>query len=159
MVKLPIAALIAVVALLGGFYGGYKTGQNGGSASGTAFAQTGGTAGRTAGSGFALACPSPGVSPSPTARASRRGTSGVVSGLTTSSFTVHEARCNTDTKVPFDQSVIIRKTTDGQLSDLQENLTVVVQGQRQADGSIKANTITIAPASGAFGSVGSGSGG
>jgi len=158
MVKLPIAALIALVALLGGFYGGYKTGQNGGSA-GTAFAQTGGTAGRTAGNGFVLACPSPGVSPSLGTRAVRRGTTGVVSGLSTNSLTVHDSRCNTDTKVTFDQSVIIRKTTDGQVSDLQENLTVVVQGQRQADGSIKANTITIAPASGAFGSIGGGSGG
>ncbi len=45
----------------------------------------------------------------------------------------------------FDQSVIVRKTVDGQASDLQENQSVAVQGQRQADGSIKANTITIAP--------------
>ncbi len=158
MIKLPIAALIAAVALLGGFYGGYKTGQAGGSSSGTAFAQTAGNAGRS-GAGITFACPSPGASsstsasPSPGARAVRRGTTGVISSLTTSSFTVHDARCNTDTKVTFDQSVIVRKTVDGQASDLQESQSVAVQGQRQADGSVKANTITIVPANGGFGGV------
>ncbi len=158
MIKLPIAVLIAAVALLGGFYGGYKTGQGGGSSSGTAFAQTAGNAGRS-GAGISFACPSPGASPpgaspSPGARAIRRGTTGVISSLTTSSFTVHDARCNTDTKVTFDQSVIVRKTVDGQASDLQENQSVAVQGQRQADGSVKANTITIVPAGGGFGGLG-----
>jgi hypothetical protein len=157
MIKLPIAALIAAVALLGGFYGGYKTGQGGASSSGTAFAQTAGNAGRSAGAGISFACPSPGAnanqgaSPSPGARAIRRGTTGVISSLTTNSFTVHDTRCNTDTKVIFDQSVIVRKTVDGQASDLQENQSVAVQGQRQADGSVKANTITIVPANSGFG--------
>lgn len=160
MVKLPIAALIAAVTLLGGFYGGYKTGQNTGSSSGTAFAQTGGNAARSGAGGIALACPSPGVSPSPGARAIRRGTTGVISSLTATSFTVHDSRCNTDTRVTFDQSVIIRKTVDGQVLDLQETETVAVQGQRQSDGSVKANTITIVPANGGFGGLGSaGSGG
>jgi uncharacterized protein DUF5666 len=154
MIKLPIAALIAAVALLGGFYGGYKTGQAGGSSSGTAFAQTGGNSGRSGGAGITFACPSPGASPSPNARAIRRGTTGVISSLTANSFTVHDARCNTDTKVTFDQSVIVRKTVDGQASDLQENQSVAVQGQRQADGSVKANTITIVPANSGFGGLG-----
>ena len=43
-------------------------------------------------------------------------------------------------------SVIVRKTVDGKTSDLQENQNVTVQGTRQADGSIKANVITIVPA-------------
>ena len=150
MIKLPIAALIAAVALLGGFYGGYKTGQGGSSSSGTAFAQTAAGAARTAGFG---ACPSASASPNPGARAIRRGTTGVISSLTANSFTVHDARCNTDTKVTFDQSVIVRKTVDGQAIDLQENQSVAVQGQRQADGSVKANTITIVPANGGFGGV------
>ena len=153
MIKLPIAALIAAVALLGGFYGGYKTGQGGGS-SGTAFAQTAGNAGRSGGASITFACPSPGASPSPGARAIRRGTTGVITSLTANSFTIHDARCNTDTKVTFDQSVIVRKTVDGQASDLQENQSVAVQGQRQADGSVKANTITIVPAGGGFGGLG-----
>jgi hypothetical protein len=151
MIKLPIAALIAAVALLGGFYGGYKTGQGGASSSGTAFAQTAGNAARSGPAGITFACPSPGASPSPGARAIRRGTTGVISSLTTNSFTVHDTRCNTDTKVTFDQSVIVRKTVDGQASDLQENQSVAVQGQRQADGSVKANTITIVPANSSFG--------
>ncbi len=154
MIKLPIAALIAAVTLLGGFYGGYKTGQNAGSSSGTAFAQTGGNAARSGAAGIAFACPSPGATPSPGARAIRRGTTGVVSALAATSFTIHDSRCNTDTRVTFDQSVIIRKTVDGQASDLQENETVAVQGQRQADGSVKANTITIVPANSGFGSLG-----
>ena len=158
MVKVPIAALIAVVALLGGFYGGYRTGQNAGSSSGTAFAQNGGPAGRTGLSGTAFACPSPGVMPSPNARGVRRGVSGVVGSLTSNSLTVHDARCNTDTRVTFDQSVVVRKTLDGQASDLQENLTVVVQGQRQPDGSVKANSITITPANGGASFFGGGSG-
>lgn len=158
MIKLPIAALIAVVALLGGFYGGYKTGQGGAASSGTAFAQTGSST-RTPGGGFAFAaCPSPGASPSPNARAIRRGATGVITSLTATSMTIHDSRCDTDTKVTFDQSVVIRKTVDGQVSDLQENLTVAVQGQRQADGSIKANTITINPANGGLGILGGGSG-
>jgi hypothetical protein len=159
MIKLPIAALIAAVALLGGFYGGYKTGQTSGSSTGTAFAQGTG-AGTRSGNGTAFACPSPGApAPSPGGRAIRRGTSGVVTSLTANSFTVHDARCNTDTKVSFDQSVIIRKTVDGQPTDLQENQSVAVQGQRQSDGTVKANTITIVPANSAFGGAGSGAAG
>jgi hypothetical protein len=59
---------------------------------------------------------------------------------------IHDARCNTDVKVTFDQSVIVRKTVVGQASDLQESETVTVTGTRQADGSIKANSINIVPA-------------
>jgi len=55
--------------------------------------------------------------------------------------------------------VIIRKTTDGHVSDLQENQTVTVQGQRQADGSINANVITIVPAGQGFGAFAGGAGG
>lgn len=163
MIKLPIAALIAAVALLGGFYGGYKTAQGSSSASNTALAQGADRATRTGAGALAFACPSPGVAPtpsaSPNARGVRRGTTGTVTGLTNTSFTVHDARCNTDTKVTFDQSVIIRKTVDGQATDLQENQSVAVSGQRQADGSVKANTITIVPANSAIGGGPAGSGG
>jgi hypothetical protein len=158
MIKYPIAALIVVVALLGGFYGGYKIG--GGGTAAAASSTTG--AGRTAGTGFgggrglAAACPSPGATAAPSASgaAARRGATGTVTNLTNNSFTIHDTRCNTDVKVTFDQSVIVRKTVVGQSSDLQETETITVTGTRQADGSIKANTINIVPA----GSAGFGGG-
>jgi len=157
MIKYPIAALIVVVALLGGFYGGYKIG-GGGTASAANNTTTG--TGRTAanglagGRGLAAACPSPGASPaaSPSAAAARRGATGTVTNLTNNSLTIHDARCNTDVKVTFDKSVIVRKTVTGQSSDLQETETISVTGTREADGSIKANSINIVPAgSGGFG--------
>ena len=163
MIKLPIAALVVVVGLLGGFYGGYKVG--GGGTTANAAASTSGA--RTAGNGLgggrgAAACPSPGASPSASASgaAARRGASGTVANLTNNSLTVHDARCNTDVKITFDQSVIVRKSVAGQASDLQESETVTVTGTRQADGSIKANSITIVPAgSGGFAGFGGANGG
>jgi hypothetical protein len=156
MIKLPIAALVVIVGLLGGFYGGYKVGGGGTAA---AASSTTGTL-RTAGSGFgggrglAAACPSPGATPSAAASgaAARRGATGTVTNLTNNSLTVHDTRCNTDVKVTFDQSVIVRKTVVGQAGDIQETETITVTGTRQADGSIKANSISIVPAgSGGFG--------
>src|SRR5207302_5671287 len=151
MIKLPIAALVVIIGLLGGFYGGYKVGGGGATAS----AANAATGNRTAGTGLnggrgqAAACPSPGASPaaSPSgAAAARRGASGTIANLTSNSLTIHDARCNTDVKITFDQSVIVRKSVVGQASDLQESDTVTVTGTRQADGSIKANSITIVPA-------------
>lgn len=164
MIKLPIAALVVIIGLLGGFYGGYKVGGGGttASAAGTP------TGNRTAGNGFgggrgvAAACPSPGAAPaaSPSGAAARRGATGTIANLTSNSLTIHDTRCNTDVKVTFDQSVIVRKTVVGQASDLQESETVTVTGTRQADGSIKANSINIVPAgSGGFGGFGGGANG
>ena len=159
MIKLPIAALVVIVGLLGGFYGGYKVG--GGGTTANAAASTTGT--RTAGNGLAggrgvaAACPSPGATPAASASgaAARRGASGTIANLTTNSLTIHDTRCNTDVKVTFDQSVIVRKTVVGQASELQESETITVTGTRQADGSIKANSISIVPAgSGGFGGLG-----
>jgi hypothetical protein len=158
MIKLPIAALVVVVALLGGFYGGYKIGA-GGTASAAA-STTGATANRggTAfnGRGGLAACPSaiPSASASASGAAARRGATGTVTNLANNSLTVHDSRCNTDEKVSFDQSVIVRKTVVGQASDLQENDTITVTGTRQSDGSIKANSITIVPAGAGFGGLG-----
>jgi hypothetical protein len=159
MIKYPIAALVVVVALLGGFYGGYKIG-GGGTASAANATSTGtgraAGAGFAGGRGFAAACPSPGATPaaSASAAAARRGATGTVTNLTNNSLTVHDARCNTDVKVTFDQSVIVRKTVVGQSSDLQETETITVTGTRESDGSIKANSINIVPA----GSAGFGGG-
>ena len=161
MIKLPIAALVVIVGLLGGFYGGYKVGGGGATAS----AANSTTGNRTAGNGTGLgrgaaaACPSPGASPaaSASAAAARRGATGSVANLTNNSLTIHDTRCNTDVKVTFDQSVIVRKSVVGQASDLQESETITVTGTRQADGSIKANSINIVPAGSAgFGGVGGG---
>jgi hypothetical protein len=157
MIKFPIAALVVVVALLGGFYGGYKVGGGGASAAAPASATGGGAAAFAR--GVATACPSPNATATPAASGrvvARRGTSGTVTNLTSSSLTVHDARCNTDVKVTFDPSVIIRKTATGQVSDLQESETVTVVGTRQADGSVKANSIQIVPAGGAAGGFGAG---
>ena len=164
MIKLPIAALVVVVGLLGGFYGGYKVGGGGTTANAAASTTGARTAGNGTGGGrgVAAACPSPGASPSASASgaAARRGASGTVANLTNNSLTVHDARCNTDVKITFDPSVIVRKSTVGQASDLQESQTVTVTGTREADGSIKANSITIVPAgSGGFGGFGGANGG
>jgi hypothetical protein len=159
MIKLPIAALVVIIGLLGGFYGGYKVG-GGGTTANAAAATTGS---KTAGNGFnggrgLAACPSPGASPAASASgAARRGATGTIANLTSNSLTIHDARCNTDVKITFDQSVIVRKTVVGQASDLQESETVTVTGTRQADGSIKANSINIVPAGSAgFGGFGGG---
>ncbi len=157
MIKLPIAALVVIIGLLGGFYGGYKVG-GGGTTAAAAGAATGA---RTAGNGLnggrgLAACPSPGASPAASG-AARRGATGTIANLTSNSLTIHDARCNTDVKITFDQSVIVRKTVVGQASDLQESETVTVTGTRQADGSIKANSINIVPAGSAgFGGFGGG---
>jgi hypothetical protein len=156
MIKLPIAALVVIIGLLGGFYGGYKVGGGGATASAAGAA----TGNRTAANGFgggrgvAAACPSPGATPAPSASgaAARRGATGTIANLTGNSLTIHDARCNTDLKVTFDQSVIVRKSVVGQAADLQESDTITVTGTRQADGSIKANSISIVPpGSGGFG--------
>jgi len=159
MIKLPIAALVVIVALLGGFYGGYKIGGSG--TANAAVSSTTGTlrtAGNGGGRGFA-ACPSTSTSPSAGASGviSRRGATGTITNLTSNSLTVHDTRCSTDVKITFDSSVIVRKTVVGQASDLQESETVTVTGTRQADGSIKANSINIVPAGSAgFGGFGGG---
>jgi hypothetical protein len=160
MIKLPIAALVVIVGLLGGFYGGYKVG--GGGTTASAAASTTGTrtgTGFGGGRGVAAACPSPGATPAASASgaAARRGATGTIANLTSNSLTIHDARCNTDVKVTFDQSVIVRKTVVGQPTDLQETETITVTGTRQADGSIKANSINIVPAgSGGVGGFGGG---
>jgi hypothetical protein len=161
MIKLPIAALVVIVGLLGGFYGGYKVG-GGGTTANAAAASTTGTrtgTGFGGGRGLAAACPSPGATPAASASgaAARRGATGTIANLTSNSLTIHDPRCNTDVKVTFDQSVIVRKTVVGQPTDLQETETITVTGTRQADGSIKANSINIVPAgSGGVGGFGGG---
>ncbi|MDQ6877778.1 MAG: hypothetical protein M3082_08780, partial [Candidatus Dormibacteraeota bacterium] len=104
-------------------------------------------------------CPSPGASAAASASgaAPRRGATGTIANLTNNSLTIHDTRCNTDVKITFDPSVIVRKSVVGQASDLQESQTITVTGTRQTDGSIKANSINIVPAGSAgFGGFGGG---
>jgi hypothetical protein len=162
MLKFPIAILIAVVTLLGGFYGGYKMGQT--TPARASAATTGTGAGAFAGLGGANAAaqctaPTPNPSASAGARGFRRGATGVISNLTSGTMTIHNAVCNTDTKVTFSPTVIVRKTVVGSATDLQENLNVTIQGQRQPDGSVTATSIQIVPAGGAGAGAGAATGG
>ena len=163
MLKTPVAILIAVVTLLGGFYGGYRLG-NGAQASAASpsgSSSSGSRGSNFAGSGLAALCaaPSPGASAAGAGRGGR-GTAGTISFLGSGTMTVHNTACNTDVKVTFDSTVIVRKTVVGGVSDLQENQNVTITGQRQPDGSIKATSITLVPAgSFRFGAGGSGSAG
>lgn len=50
---------------------------------------------------------------------------------------------NCDVQVVFGNTVQVIKTVAGNTSDLKDNMTVTITGTRQADGSIKATTITI----------------
>jgi hypothetical protein len=151
MLKTPIAILIALVTLLGGFYGGYRLG-NGSSASAASSSNGGSGSGSrgnfAAGGGLAAFCaaPSPGASGSAQGRGAGRGATGTITFLSGGSMTVHNPACNTDVKVTFDPTVVVRKTVVGGVSDLQENENVTVTGQRQADGSVKATSITLVPA-------------
>src|SRR5260370_26056467 len=65
--KTYVVALVAVVAVLGGFYGGYKVGQNNVSASASTGANrtNAGTGSNpfTGGRGVGAVCPSPGATP------------------------------------------------------------------------------------------------
>ena len=150
MIKFPIAILVAVVTLLGGFYGGFKMGQ-GQPATALAASNTTASGGGRNFTGLG-ACPSPGASPAASGQAGARGSTGTITNLAASSFTVHNTRCNTDEKVTFDSSLIVHKTANGTVADLQESQTVTIQGTRQSDGSIKANVITLVPAgTGGFG--------
>ncbi len=144
MPRILLPLLAATVALLAGFYGGFKIGQ-GHPATAAPAGQTPAGIARAGGRGgdvTLFACPT--ASPASGADA-RRGAAGVIRALSNGTFTVHDARCNTDVGVVFDSGVIVRKAVSGQASELQENQTVTVQGQRQPDGTIKANVITIVP--------------
>jgi hypothetical protein len=155
--KTYVVALVAVVAVLGGFYGGYKVGQSNVSAStSTAGTRTNvgtGSGAFTGGRGAGAVCPSPGATPAAGTVSVARGT---VANLGGTSMTVTNTNC--DVKVTFGPTVTISKQALGSTSDLQDNQTVTITGTRQADGSILAQTIQIGPAGGAGGRPGAGGG-
>lgn len=138
--------LAVIVGTLVGFYGGFHTGRGSTTtaaaaavtrtpridAGGTA-ATPGATGGRgTGGGGFG------------------RGNVGTVSGASAAGFTIHNPTTGADIKVVFDPAVQVRKTVSGQVSDIQDGMTVVVLGQAGADGTVTATSvqITTPPATG-----------
>jgi hypothetical protein len=145
--------LIAVIAVLGGFYGGFRyeaskvttasaaaatttagTGTTGRTGTGTGTGAGGGAGG--AGGGFAGG--------GGAGFAGGRGNAGTITNLTSTGFTLHSAN-GTDTKVTFASSATVRKTVTGALTDLQNNVTVTVTGTRDSSGNLVATTITLVP--------------
>jgi hypothetical protein len=139
--------LIAIIAVLGGFYGGfrYESGKiptaaaatTSGTVPRTATGTGGGAAGGAAGGGFAGG--------GGAGFGGGRGSAGTITNLTATGFTLHGAN-GTDTTVTFAPSATVRKTVAGQLSDLTNSVTVTVTGTRDSSGNLVATAITIVPA-------------
>ena len=146
-----LAVLLAVVVgALVGFYGGFHTGKGAASASTPTVTLTpAGTSGPSAATGAS------GASGSSGGRAAGgggggfggggRGTAGVVSNVTATGFTIHNAATGADVKVVYDPAVAVRKTDPGVVADIKEGATVAVGGQVAADGTVTATTVTIIP--------------
>jgi hypothetical protein len=138
--------LIVVIAVLGGFYGGFRyeaskvTTASAAAAPAGATARTPGTGNGTAGGGGGGGFAGGGGA----GFAGGRGNAGTITNLTSTGFTLHSAN-GTDTKVTFASSATVRKTVTGQLSDLQDNVTVTVTGTRDSSGNLVATTITLVP--------------
>ncbi len=139
-----VAAMLALVAALAGFYGGFRVGQ--GQAA---------TATTTTTTIKSPAAPQSKAGAAGQAQCSTTGSSlsGSVTQLTDTGFVIHNPLCNTDVKVTYGPSVVVRKTVTGQASDIQDSQTVTVQGQIQADGAMRAASVTVNPG-GAAGSRG-----
>jgi hypothetical protein len=147
------AALFVVIALLGGFYGGFRyestkvpasTPSGSATTTGTGAAANG-TTGRGANGAGGNGGASNGGAGGFGGGFAGRGGVGTITNLTSTGFTLHSAN-GTDTKVTFASSASVRKTVDGQVSDLQNNLNVTVTGTRDANGNLTATVITIVPA-------------
>lgn len=133
--------LIAVIAVLGGFYGGfrYESGKVA-TAAAAAPAATPNPA-RNGGGNF------PGGGGAGGAGGGFAGgrNAGTITNITATGFTLHGAN-GTDTKVTFAPNATVRKTVTGQVTDLQNSVTVTVTGTRDAAGNLTATAITIVPA-------------
>lgn len=137
-----VAAMLALVAALAGFYGGFRVGQ-------------GQAATATTTTSKSPAAPQPKAGPAGQAQCSTTGSSlsGSVTQLTDAGFVIHNPLCNTDVNVTYGPSLVVRKTVTGQAADIQDSQTVTVQGQVQADGTVRAASVTVNPG-GAAGSRG-----
>jgi len=157
--KVIIGLLAASLAVLAGFFGGFKAGENHSSgsttaaqvATGTGAGSSGGGAssggglfpggGRFGGGNGAASC---------STTSTRAVTTGSVTKVDGARITIHDAACNTDVIVTIGGDTRVRKTVDGQASDVSSGERVAVVGTRNADGSVNAQTVTINPAGGAF---------
>ena len=148
-------ALGVFIGVLGGFYGGFHYGQSRPAAASTTSvaatttsAATGGATSGATGGGFAGGSGGGGPCPSPGATG-RGAVTGAVTVSGNGTLTVHDTRCNTDVKVTYDGSSTLTKVSPAQAADLKSGENVTVVGQRQADGSVTATTISIQPGRGA----------
>ncbi len=145
--KVAAVTLAVLVGILAGFYGGIRVRrQNNPPGSAVVAAVPSGTVvqqARFSDCGGATALPAP--------AAGRGAASGTVTSVDALSLTLRDPRCNVDVKVTFGSDVLVRKTVPGQAADLQVNASVTVLGQRQSDGSIAAQSITIISAGVPFG--------
>ncbi len=136
--KVAAAALAVLVGILAGFYGGIRVGRQNNPPGSTRVAVPSGTGvqqARFSDCGGDPAVPGP--------AAGRGAAGGTVTRVDAFSLTLRDPRCNVDVKVTFGSDVLVRKTVPGLAADLQVNASVTVQGQRQSDGSIAAQSITI----------------
>jgi hypothetical protein len=149
-------ALVVVIAALGGFYGGAKVEQGkvpaaaaspvlpaGGGAGGAGGAGATGGTGGTGGGGFG---------------GFARGTAGQVTAISGNTLTITTA-AGQQVKVQLSDTTTITKTVQGSRTDLQQGATVTVAGQRAADGSVTATSVTILPAGTTLPAGGGGGGG
>jgi hypothetical protein len=139
--------LIAVIAVLGGFYGGFRYESGKVATTAAATTTTGGAAPTGAGGGGGFAGAGGGAGGGGAGGAGfggGRGNAGTITNLTATGFTLHGAN-GTDTKVTFAPSATVRKTVAGQVADLTNSATVTVTGTRDASGNLVATTITIVP--------------
>jgi hypothetical protein len=157
MAKFAVPALIALIALLGGFYGGFRFEQTNASASTAAIpgANASPGAGRNANP-----CSATGGAGRTGANANRTTVVGQVTNVAGNVITIHSPACNTDTKVTLSGNAAIRKTVDGTLADLSNGTDVSIQGTKNSDGTVSANNADILPPGSTSGaSPGAGGGG
>jgi len=154
MIKYAVSALVAVIALLGGFYGGFRVGQNNASANGPTASSN-----NAASNGGNFAGRNP-CSTSSTTRngqtTNRAATFGQITAVVGNVLTIHNPTCNTDTKVTLSSTALIRKTVDGSASDLTNGTNVTINGTKNSDGTVTANNVSILPAGQSFPTQGGG---
>src|ERR1700730_5919110 len=130
--------LIAVIAVLGGFYGGFRYESGKVATTAAATTTTGGAAPTGAGGGgaggFSGAGGGGGGGACGAGFGGGRGNGTTITNLTATGFTLHSAN-GTDTKVAFAPSATVRKTVAGQVADLSNSATVTVTGTRDASGN------------------------
>ncbi|HEX6547844.1 MAG TPA: DUF5666 domain-containing protein [Candidatus Dormibacteraeota bacterium] len=159
-------SLLVVIAALGGFYGGAKVEQGKIPASNVAVNSPLGTTGKTPGATGAGDTGTRGATGATgatgpgggTIGSFGRGTSGQVSALNGNTLILTDAQ-GQQVKVQLSDTTPITKTVQGSRSDLQQGVTIAVQGQRESDGTVTASAITILPAGTRVGGGGGGGGG